>query len=655
MSGPDSRVAEIQRLFKSGQLQAASERCRQILSSIPDDVEAWHAYGVIGLARQEFKAAASRFERAIALQPNVAALHLARGQALRGCEDITEAIVAFQKAIALAPSLAEAHHQLGNAFKRVGRYDEAAEALRTASKLEAGNATIWLNLGVAELERGQRKAAIACFHRACELAPKVAEARNILGVALLDEGLVTEASEAFRTALSLRPDYAAARSNLARLYKAQGRIAEATTDYRAALALGAESSIHSNLVYALNFFDAATPADVFAEHARWGEAYAAPLRATQPARSSNADPNRRLRVGFVSPDFVNHAVAYFFEPLLMHRDRSEWEVFCYSDAPVPDRVTERLEGASDHWRDSSTWTPERLAEQIRADQIDVLIDLAGHTARHRLLVFARKPAPVQATWLGYPNTTGVRAIDFRITDSIADPEGRTEKWHVETLVRTQGPFVCYQPPSNSPGVADAPVRATGQLTLGSFSNLAKLSDACLTAWGAVLAAVPDSVLLLKSPHLGDAGTKKRVEDVLAKQGVAPDRLRVHTTMLSVADHLSLYGRVDVALDPFPYNGTTTTCEALWMGVPVLTLAGETHVARVGASLLTHLGRPDWIADSIADYVAKAIALAEDVRRGRHDRAALRAAFQRGPLCDAPAFAAEMKSLVRAMWQRSCTS
>jgi len=314
-----------------------------------------------------------------------------------------------------------------------------------------------------------------------------------------------------------------------------------------------------------------------------------------------------------------------------------------------------LRALSDQWRDIAGLGDEQAVELIRNDKIDILVDLAGHTARHRLLVFARKPAPVQVTWLGYPNTTGLDAIDYRLTDAISDPVGQTEAWHSEKLVRLPGAFSCYRPPDDAPAVGVLPALKNGYITFGSFNHFAKINPAVLDLWARLLSQLPSSRLLLKARSLADAGTASRVRETFAHHGVSSERLELRSDDLSVAAHLSLYHGVDVALDPFPYNGTTTTCEALWMGVPVVTLAGQTHVARVTASQLTHLGRPEWIAYSENDYIEKCIELAADLPGLAGTRAAQREHMRLSPLCDAPCFTAQLEAAYREMWRRYCAA
>jgi len=566
-----------------------------------------------------------------------------------------EAEAALQHAVALEPECADAHHQLGNLLKSEGRYLAAVARLQQAARLAPRDGIIQLNLGVACLELRVLDEAIACFRRAIGLQPGRPDAHNILGHALLQAGRCTEAIAQLGEALRLRPGYAAAHDNLGRALKAQGRTAEAILHHRAALAIAPDPKVHSNLLYSLNLLPQFSPAEVFSEHRRWAGRYAEPAEPGTMGADVDFTPGRRLRVGFLSPDFVHHAVAYFFAPVLAHQDRDRFETFCYSNAPVTDEVTETFRGQAAHWRDIARRSDAEVGELIRNDRIDILVDLAGHTAHHRLLVFARRAAPVQVTWLGYPNSTGLAAMDYRLTDAVCDPVGRTEAWHSETLVRLPEGFSCYSPAPDAPIVNSLPALATGQFTFGSCNNFAKVTPEMIGLWAAVLGDHPEARLLLKSRGLADPDTAQRVREAFGQAGVTADRLCLDGQDRSTRDHLRLYHRIDVALDTFPYNGATTTCEALSMGVPVVTLAGETHAARVGASFLTQIGYPEWIGESAADYRAICRRLAADLPRLAIVRAALRERLRRSPLGDGPGFVRRLETAFRALWVRRCAA
>ena len=581
--------------------------------------------------------------------------HLRRARALRGEGRSDEAVAELRRAVALHPDWAEAHHQLGNALKVAGAYAEAVASLRAAARLDPAQAAIWLNLGVACLERGQLGPAEECFRQALALEPFRPEARNVLGHTLLLRGRCAEAARELKRALELRPGYPAAHDNLGRVLKAQGRAAEALAHHTAALRGQPRPAIHSNLLYTLNFIPGLDPAAVAEEHRGWARRHAALGGAPAGPAGHDFSPSRRLRVGYVSPDLVRHAVAGFFEPVLARHDRDRFEAICYSDAPVPDGVTERLRAQSAGWRDTARLSDAQLEAQIRRDRIDILVDLAGHTARNRLTVFARRPAPVQVTWLGYPNTTGLAAIDFRLTEAVCDPPGQTEAWHSERLFRLPRVFSCYRPPAESPEVGLLPALASGRITFGCFNNFAKVGPETIRRWARLLREVRGSTLLLKSRGLGDPATAVAVREQFVHQGARGDQVEFNGEELSVARHLGLYGRVDLALDTDPYNGTTTTCEALWMGVPVITLAGRTHAARVGASLLSHVGFPEGIAQTEDGYVAAATALAADLPRLAALRGRMRELMRDSPLCDETGFVRDLESGYRRMWAERCAA
>jgi len=360
-----------------------------------------------------------------------------------------------------------------------------------------------------------------------------------------------------------------------------------------------------------------------------------------------------LRVGYVSPDFRRHPVASFIEPILAAHDRKRFEVFCYAVHLKPDAVTARLKALADHWREIGSLDAEAAANLIREDGIDVLVDLAGHTANNRLAVFARKPAPMQATYLGYPGSTGLPAIDWRITDAVADPLGAAEALHTEKLMRLPETFQCFQKPSDAPAIGPVPMLKAGHVTFASFNMLAKVHPALVARWAGILHAVENSRLVLKAAPFRDAGTRAHYHAMFATHGIAAERIELLGYIQSPAAHFALYNRIDVALDTDPYNGATTTCEALWMGVPVVTLAGRSHVGRVGTALLTHLGLEDLIAATPEDYVARAVSLARDPAKLASLRETLRPRMEASSLTDPARFTKALEDAYREMWRQWC--
>jgi protein O-GlcNAc transferase len=578
--------------------------------------------------------------------PEKALVHLRRALELRKEGHSQGALEELRLGLIAAPAFAELHHQRGNVLKSLGRFSEAAASLREALRIEPKNSVVLLNLGVSLLELGAFEEAADCLARAVAIEPSRPEAHNILGHALLSMGLCSEAISEFETAVRLRPGFAAPLDNLGRALKAQGRAAEGIARHREALASAPSPATHSNLLYSLNLIDL-DPGAVLAEHVVWGRLHgsAGPL-----PKEGMPEPatGRRLRVGYVSPDFVNHAVAYFFAPVLAHHDRGRFEVFCYSNAKVPDGVTQRLRGMAEHWRDIALLGDDEAADCIRADGIDILVDLAGHTAHNRLLVFARKPAPVQVTWLGYPGTSGLKEMDYRLTDAASDPPGTSDAAYVEKLVRLADTFSCYEPSPDSPAVSPLPAERSGHVTFGCFNNFAKVTPEMIALWAQVLLDTPGSRLLLKSRGFADPGTRALVSSRFAETGVDAVRIVFDGQVRSVAEHLRLYERVDIALDTYPYNGATTTCEALWMGVPVVTWAGRTHASRVGASFLPQVGLGSCVAGDGAGYRRVCRELASDIPALAGLRAGLRDQMGRSTLCDAPRFVRHLETALGAM-------
>jgi predicted O-linked N-acetylglucosamine transferase (SPINDLY family) len=409
-----------------------------------------------------------------------------------------------------------------------------------------------------------------------------------------------------------------------------------------------DAKYHSNMLLCLLYSDGITTEEIFAEHRRWGQKHADPL--TPPVSSiRKRGSSGKLRVGYISPDFRQHAVAMFFEPILIQHDRNRFEIFCYSDVKDPDEITGRLKRSADHWREISGLADAAFVKMLQNDRIDVLVDLTGHTARNRLLAMARRPAPVLATYLGYPATTGMRAMDYRITDAVSDPPGETERYHTEKLVRLPGCFLCYGKPAPAPDIAPAPLESNGRITFGSFNHAGKISATTIRLWSRVLKGVPDAKLALKARGLMDEASRNRWLGLFEREGIEPGRIEFLDIEAVFEKHLAYYARLDIALDTFPYNGTTTSCEAMWMGAPVITLAGKTHVSRVGASLLGCVGLPELVADSEEAFVEIAVKLAGERDRLVELRRTLRERMRSSPLMDAVGFTRGFESVIEGIW------
>ena len=557
----------------------------------------------------------------------------------------------YERAIALGYEDAEIWRRLGACRAHLGDFTGGRDALQRAANLTPEDARILNNLAVIEIRLGRTTDAAGHCRQALASAPDYPAALNNLGIALQHDGALGEAEILHRRAIDLDPGLADAWANLGVALRGQSRYEEAVAAFTRSIELkpGA-AALWSNRLLCLQYDPSRDAEEVFAAHLDFGRAFGSGKRAGPAAPPLDVEAGYRagrpLRVGYVSPDFRSHSVAFFLEPLLAAHDASAVESFCYSDVAAPDRVTARLKGLAIHWRDTAGLDDRSLAGLVRRDRIDILVDLAGHTAGNRLALFALKPAPVQATWLGYPGTTGLSEIDYRLTDAISDPD---DAFHSERPVRLPHGFHCYLPPENAP----EPVRNGNRPpTFGSFNNLSKVTPEVMAAWCALTASVPDAHLLLKSRPLADAEVRARYLDIAGTAGLPPERVRLVGHVPDLAAHLALYAEVDVALDPFPYAGTTTTCEALWMGVPVVTIRGDSHAGRVGASLLTHAGLDELIAGDVGEAASIARDLIGDSARLERYRGELRGRLAAGPLCDAPAFARAFEDVLHCMWRAS---
>jgi predicted O-linked N-acetylglucosamine transferase (SPINDLY family) len=607
--------------FRAGEAAQVEAICRQILETDPRQAKAMHILGLLYLQTNHPDASAQMLSQAAALMPQDYSVHHDLGNALLVLRQLDAAMAAYRRVIAMSPNSAPAH----------------------------------CNLGIALSESGRNPEALACFERAIALAPNQPDNHNNFGNALRNAGRLDEAIAAFQKALALRPDWPDVLNNLGNTLKDCGQIPQAIAATRKAVQLKPNFvSANSNLVMFLHFDQTCDAKAIFEEHRRWNQAHAAPLGGQIAAHANDRNPGRRLRGGYISSDFRDHAVNSFFEPLLSSHDPAQVESFCYANIPRADHVTERLQKQASQWRGIAGQTDEQVAQQVRADQIDILVDLAGHTAGNRLLVMARRPAPIQVTWLGYPDTSGLDAIDCRFTDALADPPGMTEQFHSEELIRLPQTFLCYQQREDAPQVSAAPVTKNGYITFGSFNIVAKINLAVVALWSKVLQRSPGSKMLIKSGGLDSQTARRWLIELFAASGIGEDRLELRGKVSSQAGHLQLYERMDIALDTFPYHGTTTTCEALWMGVPVITLAGRSHMSRVGVSLLTNIGLPELIAETPEDFAAIAAKLGDDRLRLSALRAGMRERMLASPLMDADRFARNVESAYREMWRRWCS-
>ncbi len=568
--------------------------------------------------------------------------------ALRQQGRLEEAAAIYRECASAWPGLAIVHFKLGNTLAQMGQYGAAMAAYRSAMLLHPTGPEETVALGQTLADQGRVVEAAAAFELAIEKNPQFTAAHFGLGNAFREMGLMDESIAAYERTLALERNHHQAMNNLANALKECGRIDEAITHYRQAAELSKEARVAGNLLYTLHFHPDYDRKRLSEEHEAWRLPYAQALE-SQPMRHGNArSPDRRLRVGYVSPDLREHPVGRFMQTLLAHHCHDQFEIFCYADHPKADAMTARLRSSADQWREVHELSDDELAQQINEDRIDILVDLAMHTANNRLLVFARKPAPVQMTYLAYCSTTGLNAIDWRLSDPHLDPPG-VEHFYSEKTLRLPRGYWCYEAPADAPPVGPPPSLGNGFVTFGSLNNFAKVSQPTAEAWVQILQRIPDSRLIL---HAHEGSHRQRLRDLLANQSIDPNRLEF-VGFYSMSGYLSQYARIDVALDPFPYGGGHTTFDALWMGVPVVSVAGNTGVGRGGVSILSNLRKPQWIVESIDSYVDVAVALARNTDERIEIRNQLRGWMLQSPLMDAASHIRGIDSAYRFAWHAWC--
>ena len=636
-------------LTRQGKFDDAVASYRRATALDPAHIRAHFNLGNRLLSLGELAAAEESLRRAIALTPDRGAVHTSLGRVLAQQQRLDQAVESFERSIELDPNDFEARFGLGNALLEQGKAAESEASYRQGIALQPGHAPLLNNLGNALTKQGKLDAAIECYRQALALFPDHFRAYFNLGNALRDQGKSDEAVESYRRSLAINPNYAKLYNNLAGIMKAQGRAAEAVAYYRRAIEIEPEARyVHSNMLMTLQYDPATTPASSLVEHLAYGAALPA---SPPPVHSNLRDPEKRLKIGYVSGDFRLHPVGSFLVQVLASHDTNSFGIHCYYNDVREDSVTAFLKSKAEVWRPTVGVGDDALTEMIRADGIDILVDLAGHTAANRLPMFARKPAPVQVTWAGYVGTTGVAAIDYLIVDRWQSPPG-SRRFTVEKLVLLPDGYICWAPPGKAAEVGPLPATEAGAATFGCFNNLAKVNPLVVALWGRLLRELPQSRLVMKTRELHDASTRQRFLQLFEVEGINAERI----TLEGQSPHLQLlerYNQIDIALDPFPYSGGVTTIEALWMGVPVITMPGERFSSRHSLSHLSNVGLGDLAADSPEAYLRIATELAHDLPRLAALRAGMRDRLQASPLLQGPRFTSGLEQAFRMMWRTWC--
>jgi len=680
-----------------GRLDEAIAAYRRALEINPELAAVHFNLGSALTEKGEIDGAVAALRRALQLNPDHAEACSNLGACLAEQGQVVAAIAEYRRALSLKPDLPEANFNLGVALTRQGQVEEAIAAYRRATELRPEHAEAHQNLGAALCDQGQLEAAVAALSRALELRPGSAEAHYNLGNALREQGRPDEAAAAYRRAIELKPDYREPQNNLANTHKAQGRLEEAIAAFRCAAECSwADAAMQSNLILTLHFVPGLEARVIQEEQARWNRRFSDPVKPFLRPHVHDRDPERRLRIGYVSADLRDHTLGRNLMPLFRRHDHRRFEVIGYAGVAHPDHLTDQIRAHADQWRSTVGLPDETLAEMIRQDGVDILVDLSLHTARNRLPVFAREPAPVQVSFAGYPGSTGVDGIGYRISDKYLEADAGIEAGasemgdgnaecgvrSAECEIPTQrctagsasqigdsGPdiphsafqiphservflidsFWCYDPCGMEVAVNGLPAKAGGRITFGSLNNFTKINEPVLKLWSRLMKEAAGSRLLLLSPR---GSHRQRTLETLQREGVAEDRVEFIEPRPR-QEYLELYHQVDVMLDPFPYGGHTTSLDAMWMGVPVVSLAGAQIVSRAGLSQVSNLGLQELVAFSEDEYVRIALDLAGDLPRLAELRATLRSRMAASVLMDGERFARGIENACRAMWRQWC--
>ena len=685
-AGLESAFADAVRQHQAGQLDAAEQGYRKLLEQAPSFPAALCNLGVLLVARNQLDEGVRYYHLALAFDPRFADALFNLGNLHRKQNQPAEAIAQYHACLSADADHANAHYNLGTVYASLGQFGDAEMSFRNVLRIEPHSKECVLRLGDLLLRTGRIEEGVTCFreytannpddprgvynlglalananqpaeaielqHRALKLKPNYPEAHNALALALELLGRKDDALFHYEQAVKAKPDFPDAWSNFAVNLSEQGRCDEAIVCLRRSLQIRPDApAIHSNLLLLLNYSSSVTAEQLRAEHEEWGQRFTTPVQ-PQPAPNAPLDPARRLRIGYLSADFRQHTIASFIAALFRHHDRTQVEVFAYSNVLRDDETTVQLRGLADQWRNIRELSDRQAAELIERDSIDVLIDLGGHTAGNRLIVCAYRPATIQATLFGYPNTTGLGAIDFRITDPISDPPGVTDSLYLEKCLRLpEVPWV-YVPPTDAPNVSPLPASTRKSFTFGCLNNSAKISDRCLENWAKLIQSLPGSRLVLLAGQSQSA--QKRLSERFMKAGILRDRIQL-VSRLPRRQYFETYHEIDLALDPFPYNGGVSTGDALWMGVPVLTVAGASYLARQGVMQILAMGLPEFVAEDLPALVP----LAKMWMNRRPELAQLRQTMRErllaSPLADAPRYVRNLEATLRGVWVKRCAS
>lgn len=638
-------------LVKMGDFEDAREKFLLALKINPTKPEYFYQLGVVEASLSNLKSAIQNFRRAIDLGLKSYNCYLKLARCLDKTGASEAALEYIKAAILIAPDKADVFNQLGIIYLSLEEWRPAKASFEKAIKLDKANSSIPLsNLALVMAMLKEPETAIALAEEAISIDSSDAWAYNNLGNMYNQLGQSLKAIKIFQKALAHDPTFAEAHNHIGGTYLNLGRHSDALDAYEAAISIDPHfADAHNNRNLSSNYSTLYTPMQTFEKHLAFGKIFDNP-KALNKKKKNNTSI---LRVGYVSGDFRKHSVSYFFEPILEHHSSGRVRTICYYNAKKQDVVTKRLQQLSDEWRQIEALDDETFAQLVADDEIDILVDLSGHTRGNRLTAFARRLAPIQLTWLGYPNTSGLTTMDYRLTDEVTDPTDQTDQFFTEQLIRLKHGFLCYRGDSRINHSSTPPSSSCDEIIFGSFNNSNKITDQVIAVWSQILKSVPKSKLMLKSNHFDSPDLKKSLTQKFKEQGISAKRIILLNRIEQSDHHLKLYDSVDIALDPFPYNGTTTTCESLWMGVPVITLAGETHAGRVSSSILKRVGLDELVSSKEETYIKLAVKLAGNLETLILLKSSLRKKMLTSPLCDEKLFTQILEDTYASIWAQYC--
>lgn len=656
---PDYRVNYGLALNEAERWNDSEPVLRGVLADVPDHLLALLNLGNSVHAQGRSQEAVTLYQRALQLNPAYHDARINLSVALKALGRHEQATAELQAALGSAPAHPLALLEQGRLLADQKRFHEAEQIFRRLLTMDPGHHQAMYCLGIVLSEQGNWSQAADAYAEVVRMRPDLPEAWQAMAVMLRYCNRITEALVALEKALQLRPAFTLGLQSYGSVLAEAGRIEEGIEAWRRSLSIDPQQpALRSNVAYTLSMVDGVTQEELFREHRGWAEHHTnQDAEQTQPAKAPAdiAADRRKLRIGYVSPDLRLHSVCYFLIPLLENHDKQRFEIYCYSDVDNPDQTTVKIRQLSDHWRDVRGKPAAHVQQLIQQDQIDILIDLAGHTMGNRMELFALRSAPLQASWLGYPETTGLTTVDYKIADQIVWPDSEDGQYASERILRLPNGYHCYLAPPGCPDISDLPARRNGHITFGSFASLSKLTPATVRLWSEVLHQVPDSRLLLKARQLADSTVRDRYCSMFAACGIPRSRLTLELAIAETTQHLGFYREVDVVLDTYPYNGTTTLCEGLWMGVPPVTLCGRVPASRVGASLLHSLGLANWVAQTPQEFVAIARNCSQDPAGLATLRAGLRQRFSQSTLGSPGRFALEFEAGLLKAYAGVCAS